>query len=78
MEFYLRGCLLWEHFKGEVVVWDLPEEPSLKDIKRRNKVFGEKHKALSYLHSCVTEELFIRIISCKTAKQAWDKLAVEY
>ena len=78
MEFYLRGCLLWDHFAAEVMVPDLLAEPSAKDIKRRNKVFGKKHKALSCLHSSVTKELFSRTISCKTAKEAWDKLLAEY
>ena len=78
MEFYLRGCLLWDHFVAEVVVPDLPAEPQAKDIKRRNKAFGKKHKALSCLHNSVTEELFSRIISCRTAKKAWDKLSAEY
>ena len=78
MEYYLRGRLLWDHFRFEVVVWDLPEEATTKDIKRRDKAFGRKAEALSYLHSCVTEEIFVRILSCKSAKQAWDKLAAEY
>ena len=39
---------------------------------------ARKARALSYLHNAVSEELFMRIITCTTAKEAWDKLAAEF
>ena len=39
---------------------------------------AKEARALSCLHSVVSEELFMRIITCKTTKEAWDKLAAEF
>ena len=35
-------------------------------------------KALTCIHTTVNEEIFTRIMACKSAKEAWDKLKAEF
>ena len=35
-------------------------------------------KALTAIHSSVSDTIFTRIMACKTAKEAWDKLQEEF
>ncbi|XP_057997057.1 uncharacterized protein LOC131176025 [Hevea brasiliensis] len=39
---------------------------------------AKKFKALSTIHASVTDVIFTRVMTCETAKQAWDKLKEEY
>lgn len=52
--------------------------PTIAQIKHHSELVAKKHKALSCLHTTVTEEIFNRIMTCESAKQAWDRLAEEY
>jgi len=78
MEFFLKSSTLWDHVQRKIVLNPLPTDPTLAQIKLREEVLARKAKALSCLHCVVTEELFMRIITCTTAKEDWDKLAAEF
>ena len=70
----MKGAFLWEHTQGEVEVPILRQNPTVAQIKRHEDIVARKNRAVSCLHNAVSEEIFSRIISCKTAKEAWDKL----
>ena len=46
------------------------------------KYFNEERpkgfKALTSIHNAVSEEIFTRIMACKTAKEVWDKLKAKF
>ena len=78
MEYFMRGCSLWDHVQRDITINNTPPNPTLVQIKLQEEAVAKKARALSCLHSAVSEELFMRIITCKTAKEAWDKLATEF
>ncbi|GKV06130.1 hypothetical protein SLEP1_g18057 [Rubroshorea leprosula] len=45
---------------------------------RHSEEVAKRYKALTCLHSAVIDEIFNRIMTCETAKEAWDKLKVEF
>ena len=47
----------------------------MAQIKQREEGVAREARALSRLHTTVSEELFMRIITCTTTKEARDKLA---
>ena len=78
MEFYMKGASLWEYTQGEVDVPVLHQNPSVAQIKRHEDIIARKNLAVSCLHNIVSDEIFSQIILCKTAKEAWDKLAAKF
>ncbi|GKU88429.1 hypothetical protein SLEP1_g2697 [Rubroshorea leprosula] len=56
----------------------LPPNATLAQIKRHSEEVAKRYKALTCLHSAVTDEIFNRIMTCETTKEAWDKLKVEF
>ena len=39
---------------------------------------AKKFKALTCLHNAMNEEIFMRIMTYKSAKEAWDKLKAKF
>ncbi|KAK4413975.1 hypothetical protein Salat_2810300 [Sesamum alatum] len=77
MEAYLRGLLLWEAIESDVGA-EMPENPTLNQLKVYEEKVSRKYRDLSNLHAAVDETIFTRIMACKTAKQVWDKLKIEF
>ena len=69
MEYHLKGCTLWEHVQRDLTINNLPTNPTIAQIKQREEALTRKAKALSCLHSVVSEELFVRIITCTVTPQ---------
>lgn len=46
--------------------------------KSYNEAMSKKYKALIVIHSAVSEELFTKLMTCETAREAWAKLKEEY
>ena len=47
-------------------------------MKNYNDKKANRFKAKSCIESLVSDEIFMRIMTCETAKQAWDKLKKEF
>ncbi|GLT43009.1 hypothetical protein SLA2020_169860 [Shorea laevis] len=78
MKAYLRAFELWEVVETDRQPAPLPPNATLAQIKRHSEEVAKRYKALTCLHSAVTDEIFSRIMTCETAKEAWDKLKVEF
>ena len=78
METYLRAFDLWEMVENDKQPTPLNNNPTVAQIKFFNEERAKKFKALTALHNAVSEEIFTRIMACKTAKEAWDKLKAEF
>ncbi|GAU44595.1 hypothetical protein TSUD_187850 [Trifolium subterraneum] len=78
MEAYLDASDLWEAVEDEYVIDPLPDNPTLAQIKNHKVKKQRKSKAKSYLFSAVSEEIFTRIMTLKSAKEIWDFLKQEY
>jgi ferritin-like metal-binding protein YciE len=47
-------------------------------MKFFNEEKAKRFKALTCLHNAASEEIFTRIMACKSAKETWDKLKAEF
>jgi hypothetical protein len=47
-------------------------------MKFFNKEKAKRFKALSCLHNAVSEDIFTRIMACKSTKETWDKLKAKF
>ena len=78
MKFYMKGLNLWNHTQGQVVVLDLPQNPSIAAMKRHEDMLARANRAVSTLHSAMSDAILSRLLSFETAKQIWDKLKAEF
>ncbi|EOY28499.1 Uncharacterized protein TCM_030041 [Theobroma cacao] len=78
MKTYLRAFNLWEvvEMGGEPPV--LRANPTIAQMKQHSEEVAKHYKALSCLHSAVTDQIFTKIKACETAKAAWEKLREEF
>ena len=54
------------------------EKATLNDIRKYDELVTRSPKALTCLHSAVSEVIFTRIMALETAKEVWDKLKEEF
>ncbi|KAK2434095.1 hypothetical protein QL285_019281 [Trifolium repens] len=78
MEAYLDANDLWEAVEDEYVVDPLPDNPTIAQIRNHKERKQRKSKAKSYLFSAVSEAIFTRVMTLKSAKAIWDFLKQEY
>ena len=79
MKAYLKAFNLWEAVEqGGAQVPPLRENATLNDIRKYDELVTRSPKALTCLHSAVSEVIFIRIMALETAKEVWDKLKEEF
>ena len=69
MEAYLRAFDLWDIVENDRQPNSLGNNPTVTQIKFFNEEKAKNFKALTCLHNAVSEEIFIRIMACKTAKE---------
>ncbi|XP_074378642.1 uncharacterized protein LOC141720189 [Apium graveolens] len=69
---------LWEAIESDVEPIPLPQNPTAAQIKKRDEKVAREAKALSCLHSAVSEEIFTTIMGCDTPKEAWKKIKEEF
>ena len=69
---------MWEIVEEDRQPHPLGNNPTVSQIRFFNDEKAKKFKALSCLHNAVSEEIFTRIMACKSAKEAWDKLKAEF
>ncbi|KAH6770772.1 hypothetical protein C2S52_015575, partial [Perilla frutescens var. hirtella] len=77
MQAYLKGLLLWEAVETEMET-NLPNNPTINQLKVYEEKVSRKFRALSTLHAAVDETIFTRIMDCGSAKEVWDKLQTEF
>ncbi|EOY09250.1 Uncharacterized protein TCM_024658 [Theobroma cacao] len=78
MKAYLKAFDLWEVVE---VGGDPPARqanPTIAQMKQYNEEVAKRFKALSCIHSVVTDAVFVRIMACESAKEAWDKIKEEF
>nr|KYP65753.1 Retrovirus-related Pol polyprotein from transposon TNT 1-94 [Cajanus cajan] len=78
MEAYLEGLDLWEAVEEDYDVSALPENPTVAQMKIHKERKIKKAKAKSCLFACVSQNVFTRIMTLKSAKTIWDYLKEEY
>nr|GLL17148.1 uncharacterized protein LOC113737402 [Ipomoea trifida] len=77
METYLEAHGLWEMLEIDEVP-ALPEDPTIAQMREYREEKKKMNKAKTCIHSALTDEVFTKILTCKTAKQAWVLLKNEY
>ncbi|XP_074352344.1 uncharacterized protein LOC141691507 [Apium graveolens] len=78
MKSYLKVMSLWEAIESDVEPTLLPQNPTAAQITKRDEEVAREAKALSCLHSAVSEEIFRTIMGCDTPKEAWTKIKEEF
>ncbi|KAF2283878.1 hypothetical protein GH714_016754 [Hevea brasiliensis] len=78
MKAYLKAFDLWEVTETGRQPGPLREDPTLAQLKAHSEECAKGFKALSCIHSAVSDVIFTRIMACETAKQAWDRLKEEF
>ncbi|XP_022927156.1 uncharacterized protein LOC111434088 [Cucurbita moschata] len=78
METYLEALDLWEVIEEDYEVPPLPANPTVAQIKLQKEKKTRKSKAKACLFAAVSQMIFMRIMSLKTAKKIWDYLKAEY
>jgi len=76
---YLKALNLWDVVEqGAVHVPLLRENTIFNESKKHEEQVTKSPKALTCLHSIVSEVIFARIMACETTKEAQDKLKEEF
>ena len=78
MESYLEALDLWEAVEEDYEIPPLPNNPTMAQIKYHKERKTRKAKAKSCLFAGVSQTIFTRIMTLKTAKAIWDYLKEEY
>ena len=78
METYLEALDLWEAIEEDYEVPPLPANPIVAKIKAHKEKKTRKSKTKACLFAAVSQMIFMRIMSLKTAKEIWDYLKAEY
>nr|GLL21413.1 uncharacterized protein LOC113766746 [Ipomoea trifida] len=77
METYLEAHGPWEMLEIDEVP-ALPEDPTIAQMREYREEKKKMNKAKTCIHSALTDEVFTKIMTCKTVKQAWILLKNEY
>lgn len=75
MQSYLETFDLWEIIDEDRLV---PPLPTVAQIRNHNEEKAKQSKAKTVIQNSISDSIFPRIMACKGAKEAWDRLKVEY
>ncbi|XP_022889173.1 uncharacterized protein LOC111404622 [Olea europaea var. sylvestris] len=78
MKAYLKAYDLWEITETGMEPPPLKANPTIAQLKQHSEEVAKKFKALSCIQSTISNVIFTRIITCKSAKEAWDRLQEEF
>ncbi|XP_022929937.1 uncharacterized protein LOC111436393 [Cucurbita moschata] len=78
METYLEALDLWEAIEEDYEVPSLSANPTVAQIKLQKEKKTRKSKAKACLFVAISQMIFMRIMSLKTAKKIWNYLKAEY
>ena len=77
MQTYLKAYGLWDATTTTREPAPLRENATLNQIRLFEEQMSKGFKALTAIHSSVSDTIFTRIMTCKIAKESWDKLQEE-
>ncbi|XP_049368928.1 uncharacterized protein LOC125833800 [Solanum verrucosum] len=79
MKAYLKALNLWEVVElGEPAVQPFRVNSTLNEIMKYDELMTTSPRALTCIHSSLTDVMFTRIMTCETTKEAWNKLNEEF
>ncbi|KAJ8775228.1 hypothetical protein K2173_020232 [Erythroxylum novogranatense] len=78
MKAHLKGIGLWQWVKEERKLPSLGNNPILNQKRAHEEEAAKGPRVLSIIFSAVSESVFTRIMTCETAKSAWDMLKELY
>ncbi|XP_015165534.1 uncharacterized protein [Solanum tuberosum] len=78
MKAYLKALSLWEIIESEDDPLPLGPNPTVAQMKIYEDAKSRKPKALTCLHSTLSDVIFTRIMACETPKEVWEKLKKEF
>ncbi|XP_021609063.1 uncharacterized protein LOC110612592 [Manihot esculenta] len=78
MTAYLQAWDLWEAVAEDLEIDQLPENPTMQQIKTHKEKTTKKFKAKTCLYLAVSESLFTRIMNLETAFHIWQYLKTEF
>nr|KYP64694.1 hypothetical protein KK1_019299 [Cajanus cajan] len=78
MEAYLKTLDLWEVVEEDYDVFVLLDNPTIAQMKIHNEKKIKKAKVKCCLFACVSQNVFIRVMTLKLEKVIWDYLKEEY
>ena len=78
MQTYLEAFDLWEVVAEDKPIAPFLTNPTLAQIKAHTDEKTKKFKSKTLIQNSVADSVFHRIMNCKTVKEAWDKLKLEY
>ena len=78
MQAYLEAFDLWEVIVEDKPIAPLLTNPTLAQIKAHTDEKTKKFKAKTLIQNSIADSIFHRIMNCRTTKEAWDKLKLEY
>ena len=78
MKAYLKALSLWETIESEDDPLPLGPNPTVAQMKNYEDAKSRKPKALTCLHSALSDVIFTRIMACETPKEVWEKLKEEF
>ena len=78
MTAYLEALDLWEAVEEDYDIPQLPENPTMAQLKSHKEKKSRKAKAKACLFSAVSSTIFTRIMNLESAKDIWDYIKKEY
>lgn len=78
MQAFMEGSDLWEAVEEDYEVADLPNNPTINQIRYHKERVTRKAKAKSCLFSAVSSTIFTRIMKKNSAHDIWNYLKEEY
>ncbi|XP_020266996.1 uncharacterized protein LOC109842541 [Asparagus officinalis] len=78
MKSHLKALSLWEVVESDYEPTPIPQNPTLKQIKKHDEEKAKKPKALSCIHSAMSDGIFTSIMTCESPKEAWEMLKEEF
>ncbi|EOY17849.1 Copia-like retrotransposable element, putative [Theobroma cacao] len=78
MKTFLRDVNLWNAVEFETELLVLKENASQAQVKQYEEDIAKRYRALSFIHSAVSESVFNKIMGCETANKACSKLEKEF
>ena len=78
MEAHMEANDLWEAVEEDYEVAPLPANPTMAQIKNHKEKKSRKSKARATLFAAVSPEIFVRIMTLKSAFEVWNFLKKEY
>ena len=78
MENYLKALDVWEVVEEDYDVPQLPDNPTIAQMKNHKERKNRKAKTKACLFTSVSKTIFIRIMKLKTASAIWNYLKEEY